>query len=253
VARRERLTAVVIQLGLAAVVLAIWVYQTRAGRVSPILLPQPERVLQEFPDLLRDSTFWTSLRTTALELVGAFAVAAVAGLVVGVLVGRWVPAARIATPLLAWAQTVPIILFYPICILLFGIGPMSKVAFGGFYGFFPIAANTVLALSTVPARYLTAAAALGASRRQTITRVLVPAARPLILSGIRLGAALCLIGVLAGELLGSTEGLGYQIASSSGSFRTPELYAYIVVALVLVAIFNLAITRADDRDANARV
>ncbi|MFC0528737.1 ABC transporter permease [Phytohabitans kaempferiae] len=250
-AKRERLTAVAIQLGLAAVVLAVWVYQTRTGRVSPILLPQPERVLEQFPELLRDSVFWNSLRVTALELLGAFAVAAVSGLIVGVLVGRWAPAARVATPLLAWAQTVPIILFYPICILLFGIGPMSKVAFGGFYGFFPIAANTVLALSTVPARYLTAAAALGASRRQTITRVLIPAARPLILSGIRLGAALCLIGVLAGELLGSTEGLGYQIASSSGSFRTPELYAYITVALVLVAIFNLAITRADER--NARV
>ena len=247
--RRERLTVVGVQLGLAAVVLAVWIYQTRSGRVSPILLPRPERVLEEFPDLLKDPVFWTSLRTTALELVGAFAVAAVTGLVAGVLAGRWAPAARIAGPLLAWAQTVPIILFYPICILLFGIGPMSKVVFGGFYGFFPIAANTVLALSTVPARYLTAASALGASRRQTVTRVLLPAARPLILSGVRLGAALCLIGVLAGELLGSTEGLGYRIASSSGSFRTPELYAYITVALVLVALFNLAITRADERHA----
>jgi ABC-type nitrate/sulfonate/bicarbonate transport system permease component len=142
---------------------------------------------------------------------------------------------------------VPIILFYPICILFFGIGPVSKIVFGGFYGFFPIVANTILALTTVPPRYLTAAAALGANRRQVVVRVLMPAARPLILSGVRLGAALCLIGVLAGEILGSTAGLGYEIASSSGSFRTPEMYAYIIVTLVLVALFNLAITRADDR------
>ncbi|MFC4055467.1 ABC transporter permease [Actinomadura syzygii] len=248
-ARRERLTVVAIQLGLAAVVLAVWIYQTRIGRVSPILLPQPERVLEEFPDLLRDPDFWSSLKVTVLELAGAFGVATAAGLLVGAVVGAWAPAARVATPLLAWAQTVPIILFYPICILIFGIGPMSKLAFGGFYGFFPIAANTVLAISTVPPRYLTAAAALGASRRHVITRVLIPAARPLILAGVRLGAALCLIGVLAGELLGSTEGLGYKIASASGGFKTPELYAYITVALVLVAIFNLAITRTEDRNA----
>jgi ABC-type nitrate/sulfonate/bicarbonate transport system permease component len=245
--KRERLTVAGVQLGLAAVVVAFWVFQTRAGRVSPILLPQPEKVLAQFPEIFSDSMFWTSLRTTAVELVGAFALAAVSGLLVGVLVGRWAAAAKIATPLLSWAQTVPIILFYPICILLFGIGPMSKVVFGGFYGFFPIAANTVMALATVPPRFVTAAAALGANRRQLVGRVLIPAARPLVLSGIRLGAALCLIGVLAGELLGSTEGLGYQIASSAGGFRTPELYAYIVVALVLVAVFNVAITRAEDR------
>ncbi len=231
-------------------VLVVWVYQTRTGRVSPILLPQPEKVLAEFPDMLRDSTFWAGLRVTAVELGGAFVLATASGLLVGVLVGRWAAAARITSPLLVWAQTVPIILFYPICILLFGIGPMSKVAFGGFYGFFPVAANTVLALSTVPARYLTAAAALGADRRQIVTRVLIPAARPLVLSGVRLGAALCLIGVIAGELLGSTEGLGYNIASSAGGFRTAELYAYITVALILVAIFNFAITRAEDRDAS---
>jgi ABC-type nitrate/sulfonate/bicarbonate transport system permease component len=240
---------VAVQLGLAVVVLAIWIFETREGRVSPILLPKPEKVLDAFPTIFQDSTFWNSLGVTALELVGAFALATVSGLLVGGLVGRWKTSARIATPLLSWAQTVPIILFYPICILLFGIGVFSKVAFGGFYGFFPIAANTVMALSTVPPRYLTAAAALGASNRQLITQVLLPAARPLVLSGVRLGAALCLIGVLAGELLGSTEGLGYQIASSAGSFRTPELYAYIVVALVLVAVFNLAITRAEDRNA----
>jgi ABC-type nitrate/sulfonate/bicarbonate transport system permease component len=248
-ARRERLTVGGVQLGVAAVVLGLWIYQTRTGRVSPILLPQPERVLAEFPDLLGSSGFWRAAGITAMEVAGAFLLAAAAGLLVGVLLGRWAPAARIATPLFAWAQTVPIILFYPICILFFGIGPVSKIVFGGFYGFFPIVANTILALSTVPPRYLRAAAALGASPRQTVLQVLIPAARPLILSGIRLGAALCLIGVLAGEILGSTAGLGYEIASSSGAFRTPEMYAYIIVTLVLVALFNLAITRADDRKA----
>jgi ABC-type nitrate/sulfonate/bicarbonate transport system permease component len=247
--RRDRLAVVGSQLGLAAVVLAIWVYQTRTGRVSPILLPKPERVLEEFPDLLSSPEFWRAARITAMEVGGAFVLAAGAGLLVGVLLGRWAPAARIATPLFAWAQTVPIILFYPICILFFGIGPLSKIAFGGFYGFFPIVANTILALTTVPPRYLTAAASLGANRRQVVARVLMPAARPLILSGVRLGAALCLIGVLAGEVLGSTAGLGYEIAASAGAFRTPEMYAYIVVTLVLVAIFNLAITRTEDRRA----
>jgi ABC-type nitrate/sulfonate/bicarbonate transport system permease component len=247
--KRERMVVAASQLGVALVLLGAWIYATRTGRVSPILLPKPERVLAELPDLFEDLVFWKAVGLTAVEVLGAFLLAAVVGLALGILLGRHETAARVATPLFAWAQTVPIILFYPICILFFGIGPLSKVFFGGFYGFFPIAANTVLALTTVPSRYLVAAASLGASQRQLVGRVLIPAARPLILSGLRLGAALCLIGVLAGELLGSTAGLGFQIASSSGGFRTPELYAYIIVTLVLVAIFNLAITRAEDSKA----
>lgn len=248
--RRELLTVGLIQLTLAGVLVGIWYFQSRPGRVSPILLPKPEDVLAQLPVIVQSGGFWESLGVTAMEVVGAFALAAVTGLTVGLLIGRWRPAAKIASPLLVWAQTVPIILFYPICILMFGIGPMSKVVFGGFYGFFPIAATTVIALTTVPSRYLVVADALGASRRQQVLNVLIPAARPLVLSGVRIGAALCLIGVLAGEILGSTRGIGYQIASASGGFRTSELYAYIIVALLLVAAFNIAITRADDRRAH---
>ncbi|MGH3682187.1 MAG: ABC transporter permease [Natronosporangium sp.] len=247
--RKELLTVAAIQVGLAAVLVGLWFYQTRPGRVSRILLPQPEQVLAQLPEIVREAGFWENLRVTALEVAGAFTLATIAGLTVGLLVGRWRPAARIASPLLVWAQTVPIILFYPICILMFGIGPMSKVVFGGFYGFFPVAATTVMALTTVPNRYLTVAESLGANRRQQVINVLIPAARPLVLSGVRIGAALCLIGVLAGEILGSTQGIGYQIASSSGGFRTAELYAYIIVALLMVAAFNIAITRADDQRA----
>jgi ABC-type nitrate/sulfonate/bicarbonate transport system permease component len=244
--RKELRQVVLIQLLLGLIILGVWWYQSREGRVSPIMLPKPEDVAAAIPDLLREPTFWTELRVSVVEMIGAFLVAGVAGVVVGSLLGASKYAAKVASPILVWCQMVPIILFYPLCLLFFGVGEASKIAFGGFYGFFPVAATTVMALSTVPERYRIAAVAMGATRRQLITKVLVPAARPIVASGLRLGAALCLIGVIAGEMLGAVAGLGYQIKASSATFESANTYAYIVVTLVLVAAFNMVISRADE-------
>jgi ABC-type nitrate/sulfonate/bicarbonate transport system permease component len=244
--RKELRQVALIQVLVGLAILGVWWFQTREGRVSPLMLPPPEDVARTIPDLLQDSTFWTALRVTALEMVGAFLVAGIAGVVVGSLLGASRYAAKVASPILVWCQTVPIILFYPLCLLFFGVGEASKIAFGGFYGFFPIAATTVMALSTVPERYRTAALAMGATKGQLIAKVLVPAARPIVASGLRLGAALCLIGVIAGEMLGAVAGLGYQIKAASAVFESANMYAYIVVTLILVGLFNLVINRADE-------
>lgn len=246
-ATKELVQVAIIQICLALALLGVWWYQTREGRVSPIMLAQPEDVARKIPEILQDSTFWDSLRVTALEMLAAFLIAALAGIVVGSLLGAWKYGAKVASPILVWVQTVPIILFYPLCLLFFGVGMASKIAFGGFYGFFPIAATTVMALSTVPEKFRVAATAMGASRGQLIAKVLVPAARPIVASGLRLGAALCLIAVIAGEMLGSQAGLGYRIKASAGTFDAAAMYGYIVVTLILVAIFNLVINRADER------
>ena len=245
--KRSWLSVGIVQCVLASIVLTIWIYYSHSGRVSPILLPKPVAVARFLPELLRSPEFWLAIRLTAMEIGVAFLLAAVVGLIFGGLLGRWSFGARVASPLLVSGQMVPIILFYPICILFFGIGPMSKIVFAAAYGFFPIAATTILALSTVSARYLTAAAAFDATKRQTLTQVLIPAARPLLFSGLRLGGALCLIGVLAGEILGSTAGLGYEINSRAGAFKTTELYAYIVMTVLLVILFNFGISRLESR------
>ncbi len=236
---------IAIQACLIGLLIGFWYYQTRPGRVLPIMLPPPEEVARALPELLKEPLFWQSLRITVIEMLGAFALAAVTGVIAGALLSLSSLASRIASPILVWCQTVPIILFYPLCLLFFGLGESSKIVFGGLYGFFPIAATTLMALTSVPQSYKTAAVAMGATRRQLITKVQVPAARPILASGLRIGAALCLIGVLAGEMLGAVGGLGFQINNAAGSFETVQMYAYIVMTLIVVMIFNLLINRAD--------
>jgi ABC-type nitrate/sulfonate/bicarbonate transport system permease component len=235
------------QLGLLVLLVALWWWLTHTGGVSPLILPKPELVLGRLVAMIGTATVLDSLRITLTEVAGAFALSLVAGVGLGFLAGRTPYGAQLTGPVVAWFQTVPIILLYPICILLFGIGIWSKIVFAGLYGLFPMAYNTITGLRGVDERHLLAARSLGASPRQMLWQVQVPAALPVIVAGIRLGAALNLIGVLAGEILASQAGLGYQIAAAAGTFQTPDLYAYIIMALVLVTVFNAVVTRTREQ------
>lgn len=244
----RRIQTLVAQLVLVGLVALVWWYYSREGRVSPILLPKIEAVWEIFPDVVTSQRTRSALWLTLQGIVGAFIVSAGLGLAIGAAAGRTSYGTRLIEPLLVWMQTIPIILFYPVSVLIFGLGVSSKIAFAGVYGLFPVALSTARGLNNVELRYRQAAASMGATRLQLLWRVQLPAARPMILSGLRLGAALNLIGVLAGEILASVGGLGFQIAQSAALFEIRDLYAYIIIALILVLVFNAVVTRAEDRE-----
>jgi ABC-type nitrate/sulfonate/bicarbonate transport system permease component len=242
-----RLGVVGAQAALALALLGLWYLATRARLVSPLLLPRPEDVARKLPMLLGDGATWAHVRLTVMEFLSAFGLSLLAGLGLGFWAGRSPYATRLLEPLLVALYTVPIVLLYPICILVFGIGPASKVAFAAVYGFFPIAFNTMRGLASVNPKYLTAAISLGATELQLVRHVLLPGALPVVVSGIRIGAAFDLIGVIAGEMLGATGGLGYQIVWASQTFNVPDLYAYMLMTLVLAGLVNAVVSRTEER------
>lgn len=235
------------QLGLVAVVMGVWWFYSRDGRVPVILLPPIEDVMVMMPDLATTPTVWSAIGVTVMSVACAFVASAAGGLLVGLVAGRTHYGTRLVEMWLVWAQAVPLILLYPVVVLIFGLGPSSKIVFAGVYGFFPIALNAVRGVDAAPLRYRQAAASMGASRWQLLRYVQLPAARPMILSGLRLTAALNFLAVIAGEILASSNGIGYLIANASYGFRVAEMYGYIIIALVLVVVFNRAVTRAEDR------
>lgn len=231
------------QIAFLLVVIALWALISLTGQVSPLLLPPPIEVAAQLWRMLGGRDLWHNVLVTVAETGGSFGVSLVFGTAIGVIAARTNYSVAVVQPILGWLQIVPIILFYPIAILIFGVGMSSKIAFAGFYGMFPVAQNTILGLTTVDRRILKAARSLGGSRSQMLWHVRLPAAFPTIVSGIRLGAALNLIGVLAAEILTSTEGIGYEITASSQNFEPAATYAYIIVAICVVAIFNTFVTR----------
>src|SRR5262249_38787348 len=143
--------------------IALWYLATTRWRVSPLLLPNPVAALRDFWDILKTGEFIRDLLVTLTELAAAVVIAASAGLVVGYVMGRSQFRTRVLEPLFACICSVPFILFLPLYLLFFGLGPASKIALGATIGFFPIALNTIAGFGYVDKLLVVAARSMGAS------------------------------------------------------------------------------------------
>lgn len=236
-----------IQLGFLALVALAWEFTTLRGRVSPLLLPPPAAVYREFLSLLSTGMFWPDLKVTLYELVVAFLIASVAGASIGYVVSRSRYAIRVFDPLFAGIFAIPAILLYPLYVLFFGLGPGSKIAMGATIAFFPIVLNTISGLSRVDAAYVTAARSMGASSPQMFWSVMLPAAFPIVLTGLRMGVILAFLSILGAETISSFSGLGHQIAGLAENMDTASMFAYIVFVLLIAFLLNLAVSFAEAR------
>jgi ABC-type nitrate/sulfonate/bicarbonate transport system permease component len=173
-------------------------------------------------------------------------------LTVGYFVGRSRYAVLVFEPLLAGLFAIPIVVFLPVFILFFGIGMESKIAFGATYSFFPIALNTIGGISQVDPRFITVARSMGANDAQLFRRVLLPAALPVIVTGLRMGCIIAFLSILGSEMIAGLRGLGSRVASLAEGMNTAEMFAYILFVIVLAVLLNTALTRMQRRFGDAR-
>ena len=160
------------------------------------------------------------------------------GIVFGVLAGALPILARISAPILSALIAVPLVVLYPVLLAWLGFGPASKIVFGIISGIFPIALNTLIGVQNIDRGFATMAAAMGANRRQIMFQVMAPLALPAIVSGLRLGTALIVIGVVLSEMLASTDGIGFWISYHRTLFNTGQVYLGILLALLAAGIAN---------------
>lgn len=240
-ARLDRQHAVVVA-GFLLAVVAAWMLVSRLEIIDPLILPDLGGVATRLVELAMTAALWESLAVTTLRILAAFAISMVAGLLIGVPIGRSRATSLAYTPLLANLSAVPLFALYPVLLLVFGIGDSSKIAFGTLNGFFPIVLAAIAGASSVPNNLMLASRAMGATRFQQLTAVVIPAAMPEILAGLRLGLALCTLAVFGGEILGSTAGLGYRLAVASETYLSVDVYAYVLIALILTAVLSMILS-----------
>jgi ABC-type nitrate/sulfonate/bicarbonate transport system permease component len=222
--------------------LVVWDYVGQNRVVNPILLPPLRRVLDKFVQIVQTGAVYTHLAVTVLELLAGFAIAASAGLLIGYVIGRSRHRTVVFEPLLAGVFAIPIIIFLPIFLLFFGIGVESKIAFGATYAFFPIVLNTIGGISQVDDRYVRVARAMGASDRQMFRRVLLPAALPVIITGLRIGCIIGFLAIVGGEMIAGLQGLGSQIVRLGEGMNTAEMFAYIIFVIFVAAVLNFGLS-----------
>jgi ABC-type nitrate/sulfonate/bicarbonate transport system permease component len=204
-----------VQIAFLAIMGGAWYFVTQSGSISALFLPKPANVYATLERLMQTASFWSAVTVTITTILKAFAIAIVAGLVVGYAVTRSKLATQVIEPVIAGLFTVPITLFFPMFILFFGIGTGSKVAYGATYAFFPIALNTIAAFANMEERYLRAARSMGAGRFDTFRHVLLPGALPVLITGMRIGFFICFASVLGGETISSVAGIGRNIAHAA--------------------------------------
>ncbi len=227
-----------VQAAFVIVLFGIWYFATSYGGISPILLPNPVKVFHELVDVLVTGEFIGDLRITLMELVIAFAISSTAGVTLGYLISRSQYSIRVFEPLLAGIYSVPIILFLPLYILFFGLGPASKIALGVTTSFFPIILNTIAGFGYVDRIFVLSARSMGASEYQLFRWVLLPAAFPIILTGLRIGFTVALLSILGSETIASLAGLGHRIVHLAEGMDTARMFAYIAFAVAIALTLN---------------
>ncbi len=197
--------------------------------------------------VLGDPATYSNLAVSLGEIVAGFAIATAAGILTGIAVGARPWLREAVGPFLDGIATAPKIVFFPIAILLFGVGPASKAALGALSAFFPVALTVAAAVRHINPVFVNVGRSFNASRSQMIAKVYVPALVPAIVNGMRLGLGLAIIGVLLGEIKLSDRGIGFLTIDEYNHFRIPQMYATLILIFVLAVGANMLIGRLEVR------
>jgi ABC-type nitrate/sulfonate/bicarbonate transport system permease component len=241
-----------LRLGVIVVLLGVWIWSNRPGGVSKLLLPDLGSVVSNFGALLVSPEFWQAALLTVAEILAAFVVSAPLGVLVGFFAARTAVRTGVIGRVALWGYMAPLILFYPLFLLWFNVGPLSKIAFAGVSIFFPVLYGAIRAFRSVDGKYLRVARAFAASPAQADWLIKFRAALPMLSSTLRIAAALSAITVIFTEMLASQGGLGYLLASASQSFAVARAFALITAILIFVGLIQLAINSALAFDRHVR-
>jgi ABC-type nitrate/sulfonate/bicarbonate transport system permease component len=219
----------------------------RLGIVNPVLLPTPAEVGWVGLELAGSGELARHLLTSLGRVAQGFGLAAVAALGFGLLVGMCVPLRLMAEPVIEFVRPIPPLAFLPMFLVWFGLGEPSKIAFIGYTTFFPMFVAITASVLRVDVVLLRAAASLGASRADLVRRVVLPAALPGIVVGLRVGVGLALFVIVGAEFMGADAGLGHLIMEGRTFFNPAQIVMGALVLGLLGSLINSLLLAAERR------
>jgi NitT/TauT family transport system permease protein len=201
----------------------------RAGVVTGLFVPAPSSVMVSIGEMLANGSLPANLGATMSRIALGLAGGAGAGVLLGLAMGASRRIRRVVDPVVAALHPIPRLAFFPLIIVVLGVGETSKLAAVSLGAFFPMLLNTVAGVRGMNPVHLELARNFGASRRQMFLHVLLPGSMPLMLTGLRLSANAAFHSTIGVEMVGSRTGLGAMLWLSWQTFRIDHLYAILVV------------------------
>lgn len=223
------------------------VWQVMHELVGEYALTAPIETLDYAAKTLGEQYFWRHAGASALALLYALLIAMLGGLAIGLALGLNRLSGDVADPMLVTLFSIPKITLYPVILLIFGLGLSAKVAFGALHGIFPVAIFTLNGVRKINPIYLRAARSLNLSRTRTIFTVLLPAALPEIVTGLRVGFAATILGTLIGEMFAATEGLGFLLIKAIDENEVALIMSLTLFLFVAAASANAILLAIDHR------
>jgi NitT/TauT family transport system permease protein len=232
---------------LVGIALLAWEVAARSGLWSRLLFPSLVNIGQELLLFFTRSASLMEAWVSLYRALGGFALAAVVGIFLGMLMGRSKLVAGMLDPFFSGTYAVPKLALFPIFIFVFGIGSLSKVALVFLECLYPIVIMSYAGARNVNRVLLWSAQNMGASRAHTLRRVVIPATAPFIFAGFRVAVPVAMIVVVITEMVSSADGLGYLVIYSLSSLRTDRMLAVVVVIAILGYLLDKAVVLARDR------
>jgi NitT/TauT family transport system permease protein len=235
----NRLT--LIRLAAIGVLVALIELVCRVGLITPYTLIPPSQMVAGLFELMRSGEFASDMLRTVVAIMIAISAAVILGLVGAIVLSALPRLRRALDPLMATYYSVPVFVFYPLFIVLFGLNDVPKVVIGFLLGVVAMITSSLNGFDRVPAVLRKTARVHRLGRVATIRRVVLPSAAPHIFNGIKLAVAYAFVGVLGAEFILSTGGIGYRIAYAFNDFDNRRMYALVVLILVVVSVVNAAL------------
>jgi ABC-type nitrate/sulfonate/bicarbonate transport system permease component len=239
----QRNEALILGGGSVAITIAIWQALWATGKISPLFLSGPSAIVKQFRYGLTQGMLLDDMRYSGTNFAIGFALALVGGVTLGIVIGWYRRVRLVFDPFLSALYATPRIAMVPMIIIWFGVGIWSKIFIVFISAFFPILVNTVGGVRNMDRDLLRAARAFCASDWQIFTTLALPGAVPFILTGVRQGVALGLIGVVVGEMFGGSRGIGFMVAYGGQTFATDVLF----VGVLIVAFSGILLTWVAER------
>lgn len=238
-ATRSRGWALLIRAAPHAGVLIAWELLSRFV-IPPQFLPPPSMIALAFVTTIRSGELPRQLWQTTSVLLLGFGLAIVTGMAIGIAMGMFKTLRRIVDPYVNAFYAMPTVAMVPLVIIWLGLGFEAKVFLTWLVSVFPVIINAQIGVMNVPPAFIETARAFGCDRWQLFRRVILQAAVPFLIAGIRLGLGRALVGVVVAEMFTALTGLGSMIVFYGNTFRTAELFVpMVVLAILSVVITNL--------------
>ncbi len=224
-----------IRLAIVAGLAAVWQLVAASGLLYSDVVPSLPPIGSALVAVLASGEFYSNLSVTLIEIASALAIGGSLAMLIGLALGASRFLARAFEHFLYYLGPTPKIVFFPVMIMWFGVGPASKVAMGAISCFFPIVLSVAAGMRRIDPVLVRVGRSFNVNAWQAATKIYLPAMREPVMNGIRLGLGVAIIGTLLAETKLSNAGVGYLIMQAYSVFDMPKMYA------MLIAVFALAI------------